>query len=89
MSGRERRTQLGRVSGDRTVPGHQPLRGDSVRYRRRPLAVPTTSSPPHEPDQRSTMTTFVPLTIQRLAAHLADEADPDRRWLLLLEFLEE
>ncbi|MHB2023554.1 MAG: hypothetical protein ACYCO3_09535 [Mycobacteriales bacterium] len=29
------------------------------------------------------------MTIQRLAAHLADEADTDNRWLLLLEFLEE
>jgi hypothetical protein len=35
------------------------------------------------------MTTFTPMTIQRLAAHLADEADVDRRWLFLLEFLEE
>lgn len=35
------------------------------------------------------MTTFTPLTIQRLATHVAAEADADRRWLLLLEFLEE
>jgi len=35
------------------------------------------------------MTTFTPMTIQRLAAHVADEADADRRWSLLLEFLEE
>lgn len=35
------------------------------------------------------MTTFSPMTIQRLAAHVADEADADRRWSLLLEFLEE
>ena len=35
------------------------------------------------------MTAFVPMTIRRLAGHLADEADPDRRWQLLLEFLEE
>lgn len=35
------------------------------------------------------MTTFTPMTIQRLAAHLANEAEADRRWLLLLEFLEE
>lgn len=35
------------------------------------------------------MTTFTPMTIHRLAAHVADEADADRHWLLLLEFLEE
>lgn len=35
------------------------------------------------------MTTFTPMTIQRLAAHVANEADADRRWSLLLEFLEE
>ncbi len=35
------------------------------------------------------MTTFVAMTIQRLAAYLADVADADRRWSLLLEFLEE
>ncbi len=35
------------------------------------------------------MTTFTPMTIQHLAAYLADEPDADRRWLLLLEFLEE
>lgn len=35
------------------------------------------------------MTPFTPMTMQRLAAHVADEADADRRWLLLLEFLEE
>lgn len=35
------------------------------------------------------MTAFAPMTIQRLAIHVADEADADRRWLLLLEFLEE
>ena len=35
------------------------------------------------------MTAFVPMTIQRLAVHVADEADAERRWLLLLEFLEE
>lgn len=35
------------------------------------------------------MTTFTPMTIQRLAAHVADEADADRRWSLLVEFLEE
>ncbi len=35
------------------------------------------------------MATFTPMTIQRLAAHMADEADAERRWSLLLEFLEE
>ena len=35
------------------------------------------------------MTTFTPMTIQRLAAHVDDEADAERRWSLLLEFLEE
>lgn len=35
------------------------------------------------------MTTFTAMTIQRLAAHVADEADADRRWSLLLEFIEE
>ncbi len=35
------------------------------------------------------MTTFTPMTIQRLSAHVAVEADADRRWSLLLEFLEE
>ncbi len=35
------------------------------------------------------MTTFTPMTIQRLAAHVAHEADADRRWSLLLEFIEE
>jgi hypothetical protein len=35
------------------------------------------------------MTTFNPMTIQRLADYLADVADTDCRWLLLLEFLEE
>jgi len=35
------------------------------------------------------MTTFTPMTIQRLATYVADEADADRRWLILLEFLEE
>lgn len=35
------------------------------------------------------MTTFTAMTIQRLADHLADVVDADRRWLLLLEFLEE
>ncbi len=35
------------------------------------------------------MTIFIPMTIQRLAAHVADEADAERRWSLLLEFLEE
>ena len=35
------------------------------------------------------MTTFTAMTIQRLAAHVAGEADADRRWSLLLEFLEE
>lgn len=35
------------------------------------------------------MTTFIPMTIQRLAAHVADEADAERRWSLLLEFIEE
>ena len=35
------------------------------------------------------MTTFSPLTIQRLATHVAAEVNADRRWLLLLEFLEE
>ncbi|MDQ6785150.1 MAG: hypothetical protein M3063_17295 [Actinomycetota bacterium] len=29
------------------------------------------------------------MTIQRLAIHVVDEVDADRRWLLLLEFLEE
>lgn len=35
------------------------------------------------------MTTITAMTIERLAAHVADEADADRRWLLLLEFMEE
>jgi hypothetical protein len=35
------------------------------------------------------MTTFTAMTMQRLAAHVADEADADRRWSLLLEFMEE
>lgn len=35
------------------------------------------------------MTIFTPMTIQRLAAHVAAEADAERRWSLLLEFLEE
>ena len=35
------------------------------------------------------MTTFTPMTIQRLATHVANEADADRRWSLLLEFIEE
>lgn len=35
------------------------------------------------------MTTYAAMTIQRLAHHLSDEADADRRWMLLLEFLEE
>ncbi len=35
------------------------------------------------------MTTFTPMTIQRLAAHVIEEADAERRWSLLLEFLEE
>ena len=35
------------------------------------------------------MTTFIAMTMQRLAAHVADEADADRRWSLLLEFMEE
>jgi hypothetical protein len=35
------------------------------------------------------MTTFTPMTVQRLAAHVADHADADHRWSLLLEFLEE
>ncbi len=34
------------------------------------------------------MTTFTPMTIQRLATHVAD-ANAERRWSLLLEFLEE
>lgn len=33
--------------------------------------------------------TFTPMTIQRLAGYVAAEADADRRWSLLLEFLEE
>jgi hypothetical protein len=35
------------------------------------------------------MPTFSPMTIQRLAAHVVGEPDADRRWSLLLEFLEE
>lgn len=35
------------------------------------------------------MTTFIAMTIERLAAHVADEAEADRRWSLLLEFMEE
>lgn len=35
------------------------------------------------------MTPFTPMTIQGLAAHVAHEADADRRWSLLLEFIEE
>ncbi len=35
------------------------------------------------------MRTFAPMTINRLGAHLREVADADRRWLLLLEFLEE
>ncbi len=35
------------------------------------------------------MTTFAAVTIERLAAHVAQEADADRRWSLLLEFIEE
>jgi hypothetical protein len=35
------------------------------------------------------MTTFTAMTIQRLAAHVAGEADAGRRWSLLLEFIEE
>jgi hypothetical protein len=35
------------------------------------------------------MTAFTAMPIERLAAHVADEADADRRWSLLLEFLEE
>jgi hypothetical protein len=35
------------------------------------------------------MTTFIAMTIERLAAHMAGEAEADRRWSLLLEFLEE
>jgi hypothetical protein len=35
------------------------------------------------------MRAFAPLTIERLAAYVAEETDTDRRWLLLLEFLEE
>lgn len=34
------------------------------------------------------MTSFTPMTIQRLATHVSD-ADAERRWSLLLEFLEE
>jgi hypothetical protein len=32
---------------------------------------------------------FGPMTIEHLAADVAEEADADRRWRLLLEFLEE
>lgn len=35
------------------------------------------------------LASFSPMTVHRLAALLADESDADRRWLLLLEFLEE
>ncbi|CAN5116486.1 hypothetical protein BH24ACT1_BH24ACT1_08690 [soil metagenome] len=35
------------------------------------------------------MQIFVPMAIDRLAVHLAEGTDQDRRWLLLLEFLEE
>lgn len=35
------------------------------------------------------MGTFAPMTIGHLGAHVGDVADADRRWLLLLEFLEE
>jgi len=32
---------------------------------------------------------FAPMTIEHLATYLAQDTDADRRWLLLLEFLEE
>lgn len=35
------------------------------------------------------MPTFVPMTIEHLATYLEEATDADRRWLLLLEFLEE
>ncbi len=35
------------------------------------------------------MQIFTPMSIDRLGVHLAEAGDPDRRWLLLLEFLEE
>jgi len=35
------------------------------------------------------MQPFAPMAIGLLAAHLAEVVDADRRWLLLLEFLEE
>ncbi len=35
------------------------------------------------------MRPFAPMTIEHLAAHVAKEIDADRRWMLLLEFLEE
>ncbi|MGI9121097.1 MAG: hypothetical protein ACR2G7_13425 [Acidimicrobiales bacterium] len=35
------------------------------------------------------MQRFAPMSIDRLGVHLAEAGDGDRRWLLLLEFLEE
>ena len=35
------------------------------------------------------MQIFTSMSIDRLGVHLAEAGDPDRRWLLLLEFLEE
>ena len=35
------------------------------------------------------MRTYTPMTINRLGTHLGEVADADRRWLLLLEVLEE
>ena len=35
------------------------------------------------------MRTFAPMTMEHLGDHVAGEAEADRRWLLLLEFLEE
>ena len=35
------------------------------------------------------MQIFTPMSIDRLGVHLAETGDPDHRWLLLLEFLEE
>jgi len=44
---------------------------------------------PLPPRIRTKVPPFAPMTIERLAGHLAEDADADRRWLLLLEFLEE
>lgn len=44
---------------------------------------------PRATKARTPMRPFAPMTIEHLAAHVAEESDADRRWLLLLEFLEE